>query len=254
MNKKGKVLNLFDHKNIIPQNEDVKYSVLLSDLMDVFKNEFPEDFYMEDAVELCMNAWNLANMSFIVPENEFKEILSNSPSNGFESKLLNKIILRKISHFNKYDRFIAEFEIKEVKGEPILSVLTEEKESFLANLLNEIDEEYLEEDFEAGYINRQAIVLTLQQPFIDWAKEYTMFLEEEDAQQSKIYLVNDEFDDLEKWLKKNFDKFFTMELEEWHDNKKNWPQRRTYKMFNQWFQVNLSSEIFDMEEMPITKE
>ena len=36
-------------------------------------------------------------------------------------------------------------------------------------------------------------------------------------------------------------KFFTMELNDWHTNKKEWPQKRNYKMFNLWFRVEIFS-------------
>jgi hypothetical protein len=45
-----------------------------------------------------------------------------------------------------------------------------------------------------------------------------------------------------------------MELEEFNDNKKIWPQKRNYKMFSKWFQVHISSEIFDLESVPVLKE
>ena len=254
MNKKGKVLNLFDQNQIIQKNEGVKYSVLFSDFLEPFKNDFPKDFDMQDALEFGMNAWNMGNMSLIVPEKEFKEIISKSSTGDLYSELLINMIRRKVSHFSKYDRFISDFEVKEVNGETILSIITEEKEQYVTNLLDEMDELHSEDDYEEGYINRQAIVLTLQQPFIEWAKEHSEFFEEIDAQKLKIYLVDDEIDDLEKWLRKKYDKFFMMELEEMNENKKVWPQKRNYKMFRKWFQVHISSEIFDLERVPVLKE
>jgi hypothetical protein len=196
MNKKGKVLNLFDQNHIIQKNKGVKYSVVFSDFLEPFENDFPKDFDIQDVLEFAMNAWNLGNMSLIVPENEFKEIISNSPMNNLYSELLISMIHRKVSHFRKYDRFISDFELKEVDGETVLSIITEEKEQFVTNLLDEMDEIHSEDDYEEGYINRQAIVLMLQQPFIEWAKEHDELFEEEDANKSKIYLVNEEIDDL----------------------------------------------------------
>jgi hypothetical protein len=254
MNNKGKVLKLFDQNQIIKKNEGVKYSVLFSDFIEPFANDFPKDFDMQDVLEFAMNAWNLGNMSLIVPEKEFKEIMSNSQTDEFYGKLLNKMIHRKVSHFSKCDRFISDFELKEVNGETVLSVITEEKEYYVANLLDEMEEVHFEDDYEQGYINRKAIVLTLQQPFIEWAQENCDSFEEEDAKKSKAYLVNEEIDDLEKWLRKKFDKFFMMELEEYNDNKKIWPQKRNYKMFNNWFQVHIASEIYDLENVPVLKE
>jgi len=44
-----------------------------------------------------------------------------------------------------------------------------------------------------------------------------------------------------------------MELDEWHDNRKEWPQKRNYKMFNLWFRVEISEMIYDLEKKPILK-
>ena len=76
---------------------------------------------------------------------------------------------------------------------------------------------------------------------------------EEDIKETNIYLIDDTIDDVEKWLKKKFDKFFMMELDEWHTNKKEWPQKRNYKMFNLWFQVEISRMIYDLEKQPVLK-
>jgi hypothetical protein len=76
---------------------------------------------------------------------------------------------------------------------------------------------------------------------------------EEDIKETNIYLVDDKIDDVEKWLKKKFDKFFMMELDEWFENKKDWPQKRNYKMFKQWFQVDVSTMIYDLEKNPVLK-
>jgi hypothetical protein len=68
-----------------------------------------------------------------------------------------------------------------------------------------------------------------------------------------IYLVDDNINDLEKFLKKKFDKLFKMVLEDWHTNKKEWPQKRNYKMFKQWFRIEISEMIYDLEKKPILK-
>lgn len=253
MVKRNKVINMFDN-NIIVKNEGVKYSDLLNDFMKPFEKDFYKVFDLPDAIEFAMNGWNFGNLKLIIPENEFQEIISDSPDHFAEGELLIKLIERKVKHFKKHDRFIADFEIKTVKNEPVLSVITQEKEQFIANLMDEMDENHPDEDFEEGYINRQAIVLKPQQPFIDWVKIYNPDFEEEEIIETKIYLVDDEIEDVEKWLRKKFDIFFRMELEDWHDNKKEWPQRRTYKMFMQWFHIETSSKIFDIEDRPVVKE
>ena len=63
----------------------------------------------------------------------------------------------------------------------------------------------------------------------------------------------DRINDWDSWLKKRFDRFFQLELEEWHADKKEWPQKRNYKMFTEWFEISFSSFVMDMENTPIAK-
>jgi hypothetical protein len=164
----------------------------------------------------------------------------------------------KISNFKEYENFIVDYKLKEVSAgeDPILSIVTQEKEAYLANMMDALDNEATEDYFEENYINRSAIILKPQQPFIDWyfnlnPEDELSF--EEDIKETNIYLVDDKIDDVEKWLKKKFDKFFMMELDEWCADKKDWPQKRNYKMFKQWFQVDVSTMIYDLEKIPVLK-
>lgn len=163
------------------------------------------------------------------------------------------MIDHKAKKFKMYSNFITDFEITEKNGEDVLTVVTQEEEDYISDMMTSYDNEHTPEDFEENYINRFAIVVKPLKPFADWI--FNLYPEDEypEFTESNIYLVNDEIDDLEAWLKKKFDKFFKLELEDWHTNKKEWPQKRTYKMFKQWFQVELSTMIFDMEKQPISK-
>jgi hypothetical protein len=118
-------------------------------------------------------------------------------------------------------------------------------------VLNYIDIlELGQEKDQENYINRTAITLRSQQPFLDW---YSNLNPEEDFKEIKIYLIDDSINEPGKWLKKKFDKFFMMELGERHTNKKEWPQKRNYKMFTLWFRVEISENIYDLEKNPILK-
>lgn len=250
---KNKVINLFNDKKII-QNEGVKYSELIEEFLTPFENGFPDDFYMEDIFEYAINAWNLANMSEIVPKDEFENIISSTPDQNPDALLLKKMIAYKVSNFKEYDRFVSDFEITEVKGKPTLTVLTENKESYFENLMENFAHEPSQEDFTENYINRYAIVLKPKQPLFDWFNNLNPEEEITEIDRANIYLVNDGIDDLEKWLQKKFDKFFMMELYDWHTNKKEWPQKRNYKMFKEWFYVDISNMVYDLEKLPVRKE
>jgi hypothetical protein len=252
---KNKVINMFGNK-IVP-NTGVKYSTLLEQFMTPFANEFKNLEYIEDIFEFAINAWNFGNMKIITPDQEFeKSILSVQDKNGeINLSLLKKMVDYKVSNFKEYESFIVDYELKEVKSgeDPILRVLTQDKEAYLENMISTLENEVTQDDFEENYNNRSAIIIKPLQPFLDWLNNLYPNEEMGDIRDINTYLVTDEIEDLETYLKKKFDKFFMMELEEWHTNKKEWPQKRNYKMFNLWFRVETSTMIYDLEKKPILK-
>jgi len=254
---KNKAISLFGNNKIV-QNKGVKYSELLEQFIAPFVNEFRDTEYIEDIFEFAINAWNFGNMEIILPKGAFEKATDLIKEKEINIVLLRKMIDYKVSNFKEYENFIDDYELKEVKpGEdPVLSIITQEKEAYLANMMDSSDNEATEDDFRENYINRSAVILKPQQPFIDWyfnlnPEDELSF--EEDIKETNIYLVDDKIDDVEKWLKKKFDKFFTMELDEWCADKKDWPQKRNYKMFKQWFQVDVSTMIYDLEKIPVLK-
>jgi hypothetical protein len=254
---KNKVISLFGNNKIV-QNKGVKYSQLLEQFIAPFVNEFRDTEYIEDIFEFAINAWNFGNMEIILPKGALERKTELINEKDINSVLLRKMIDYKVSNYKEYENFIVDYELKDVKAgeDPILSIVTQEKEAYLAIMMDTLDNEVTECDFAENYINRSAIILKPQQPFIDWyfnlnPEDELSF--EDDIKKTNIYLVDDRIDDIEKWLIKKFDKFFMMELDEWCSVKKNWPQKRNYKMFKQWFQVDVSAMIYDLEKKPILK-
>ncbi len=256
---KNKVINLFGN-NQMAQNKEVKYSKLLEQFMEPFAHQFEDIEYIEDIFELAINAWNFGNMKQILPEDENEDIADIIKEDGgvINIDLLNKMINYKLTNFKEYTNFIVDFELKEANAgkAPILSVITQEEDAYLANMVNEIEEDnqHSEVNYFENYINRGAIIVKPLQPFLDWL---SMLNPEEsfekDSKETNIYLIDESIADIDKWLRKKFDKFFMMELDAWHTNKKEWPQKRNYKMFTQWFQVDVSISIYDLEKKPVLK-
>ena len=242
----NKVIDMFSGKNIA-QNEEKKYSDMLNDFIKPFENDFPEDMDINDVIGFACNAWNLGCLSQIMQKEEFNKTLSTNPFPEPQKTILKKMIDLKNKKFSSYERFIDDFKLEEKGGELVFTVLTQEKETFLTNLMEEAD-------FEEAYINRYALVIKPLQPFFDWLNELSPENPVNEVHESNIYLIDDGIDDVEKWLKKKFDKFFTMELYDWHTEKKEWPQRRSYKMFKEWFSIDISTMIYDMENRPVCKE
>ena len=252
MAKKNKVINLFGNKNVIPNTTGVSYSALLDKFVASFENDFSKDLYFEEILEFAINAWNFGNMSLLLPKEDFEKTMTLA-SSDIDYPLLKRMIAYKVNNFKEFTNFIEYFEIKEKNGKPILKVITQTEESFLSKMIDTLEDEYTQDDYAENYINRFAIVIKPLQPFVEWY--HSLYPDEENPEfnESNIYLVNDEIDDLELWLKKKFDKFFMLELEDWHPNKKEWPQKRNYKMFKQWFQAETTTMIYDIEKQPIFK-
>lgn len=250
---KGKIINLFGNKKFI-QNQDVKYSELLEQFITPFASDFERFDSYEDIFEFAVNTWNFGNMKTILPEGE-SDAAINAVKNvdSVDVNLMKKMIDYKVANFQKYTNFIVDFEIEEKSDGPVLSVTAQEQDVYLASMFEDMEAEYTQDDYDENYINRSAIILKPLQPFLDWCTH--LYPKDTDVMdETNTYLVSDDVENVDAWLKNNFDKLFVLELEAWHTNKKEWPQKRSYKMFKQWFQVDISTMVYDLEKEPVSKE
>lgn len=252
---KNKLIDLFGSNKSV-SDTGIKYSVLLEQFMSSFIDDFRHYEYVEDIFEFSINAWNMANMNSILPDDDLEGVMNSSGKNKKDASLLKRMIALKENKFNAYTNFIVDYELKELNdgSEPRLAVITQEQEAYLTNLLNSIEKEsvYGQDDFEENYINRYAIVVKPKQPFMDWLTSLHD-ISDLDEIGVDVYLVDDEISDMDKFLRKKFDKLFTLILQDWHTNKKEWPQKRNYKMFKQWFRVEISEMVYDLEKQPVLK-
>ena len=249
---KNKIINLFGDNKIL-EDTGVKYAELLEEFIVPFSKEFIHKDYFEEVIDFGVKAWNMANINTDFPKRMIDEAVKSIDIDDREVSLFNKMIAYKIDNFNSYTNFIIEFELKEdIPGNnPKLSLLTQESEAYLANMIDEIDE--VSQNPQEDYINRTAIILRPKKRFLDWVNTLNPeIVFEEKIIETKTYLVNDSID-IDKWLKKEFDKIFMMELTGFSLNKKDWPQKRSYKMFKLWFRVEVSEMIYDLDQKPINK-
>jgi len=107
-------------------------------------------------------------------------------------------------------------------------------------------------------INRSSVVIKPKQPFVDWINstgddKYTM---EQLRQDCLTFLIPifDHPDDIIKFLKKSFHQIFDWELYGWSMDREDWPGNRNWKMFSEWFDIEINSEVFDLVETPIEVE
>jgi hypothetical protein len=78
---------------------------------------------------------------------------------------------------------------------------------------------------------------------------------EEVNRDRNIYLISDRDADDGKaqtrWLKANYAVLFEAELEGWYTDESLWPQKRTFKLFQEWFEVECHTMIEDTVGTPI---
>lgn len=248
---KNKIIDLFQNPNIV-ENQGKKYAELLQKFIKPFETSFSRFEYFEDIFEFAISAWNFGNMKLIIPVIEFETILKEIKKyDKSDYELMLKMIDYKTSHFAEYTNFIQDFQVTETNGEPILTVITQEQDVYFSNMFDNDDEE-LEPTDEESFIDRIALIVRPLEPFLNWYSHlYPNSIEELD--EIKTYLIKDNITDAEEWLKKKFKKIFEFELETRHLNKKEWPQKRNYKMFTQWFHVEISPLVYDFENKPVHK-
>ncbi|MDA3883625.1 MAG: hypothetical protein PF481_10105 [Bacteroidales bacterium] len=253
---KNNKIDLFSGKPII-ENDDKKYADMIAHLKGAFGNEFPKKKDESERINLILSAWNIACLDHLLPEEGRMDLFGLSEYTKNEKTLLKKIVDLKHKEFAEFTRLINDFTLEKKDGGFELAVITTDIEDFVRDFVEneDFDEDLDDLQFNEGFINRNAIVLTPRKPFWEWARTFSPYYSDsEERNKSNMYLIDEDVDDCEKWLQKQFDTFFTIELEDWHTTKKNWPKKRSYKMFKEWFTINFSNMVYDMKKRPVIKE
>jgi len=105
-------------------------------------------------------------------------------------------------------------------------------------------------------IDRNAIILRPKPPYYAWVNSLKDGRDVDERDENNIYLIRemDSNEAIHRWVKRNFDKLFTNELNDWCTDENQWPQKRTFAMFSKWFDVEVASMILDLEDSEVTKE
>lgn len=105
-------------------------------------------------------------------------------------------------------------------------------------------------------VKRSDMVVKPKMPFIDWVNiTYPDDIITLDGYEDDVYLLKDfeENKQMENRLKKNFDHIFTDQLNQWLTDEEGWPQKRTHKMFKEWFDYSMHTMIWDTVKGSIGK-
>jgi hypothetical protein len=105
-------------------------------------------------------------------------------------------------------------------------------------------------------LNRTAIILVPKQRYADWANSL-----DDDGPRFEISEANDELtvflgpdldtvEEIDAFVSKHFDFFFEHWLSGWSTDPGQWPQRRTRRMFRDWFDVRIHTMVEDVVDAP----
>lgn len=258
MDDNNGVINLFDNNSRSINEDNSIYSELLKKFVKPFEHRFSSDYSFEDVLNFGMNAWNMALMKSVIPEEEADAFTENEDLSEPESTILKQMIRSKENNFQKYEQFMMDLSLEKTKGKDILHVVTQDKETFINAMImssgTEFQQEFEAEEFEEGYINRTVILVKPTAVFGNWLDSlYPGESNLNNEEESNSYLVNEDDDEAHDWLTENYDRIFTKELFEWHTFEADWPQKRTFKMFKEWFDYEISTMVYDFVEAPVTK-
>ena len=113
-------------------------------------------------------------------------------------------------------------------------------------------------------INRSIVILRYKQAFLDWLmsadpnppQDMTLddLGDDGDAFMIPGENVVDNMQDAVKWVEKHWGMFFEHTLEGWLVDESLWPQKRTLKMFREWFTIEYRSMVWDLVNAPILTE
>ena len=109
-------------------------------------------------------------------------------------------------------------------------------------------------------VNRAALVVKPKQPYVDWANHLNdggpTLLFESARQDPDVFLVDDlqNDSDKQKIVLKYYTMIFQHELAAWTTDRDSWPSQLDLRTFKLWFDVDISSIVFDIAPDPLLQE
>ncbi|MFP4367570.1 MAG: hypothetical protein ACLFQA_10790 [Bacteroidales bacterium] len=101
-------------------------------------------------------------------------------------------------------------------------------------------------------VNRGAVILRYKASFIKWIvetdpteKKIEITVDQANKERPVYLISDDDAENVEHWLSENHEYLFENELEGWYTDESLWPQKRDYKTFNEWFEVECHSMLID---------
>jgi hypothetical protein len=105
---------------------------------------------------------------------------------------------------------------------------------------------------EIPMINRSILIVKPRQPYLDWTRRlddsFPLISLDEMRTDRTAYLVPEILDKAaeQRTLRKFHKEIFDNELAAWTTDKSEWPKRRGFKTFLEWFDVEFHSAVVDL--------
>ena len=106
------------------------------------------------------------------------------------------------------------------------------------------------------FVNRGFITVRPKKAFFEWANSFEEAIEfsEDDQIEPNVYLITEDFFDIEPIIEQNFKKIFESELSAITEESSDWPENRKIETFNEWFDLEIGSMVFDLEKSDLKRE
>lgn len=102
-------------------------------------------------------------------------------------------------------------------------------------------------------VNRGFIRVKAKQPFSDWANSMEDEFIMDDFVESNVYLIEEDFFEIEPLIKANFKKIFKNELLAVSEDKDDYPEI-TLELFEEWFETEVGNAVFDCEKSDLKRD
>jgi hypothetical protein len=105
-------------------------------------------------------------------------------------------------------------------------------------------------------LNRGFITVTPKKSFFDWSNTIDTEIQFsiDDENEPTVYLITEDFFDIEPLIEQHFKKIFKNELMAITEDEDEWPVERNIDVFLEWFEINVGSMVFDLEKSNIVGE
>lgn len=107
-------------------------------------------------------------------------------------------------------------------------------------------------------INRNLVLIEPTTVFLDWARKFPgvdqALTLEELLEDNTAYLIPEQEEGPDAWLKRNYKIIFDVELDGWCTDQSLWPKVRSFKAFKKFFTVRFSSLIIELGKGPIDRQ